>query len=444
VAPQPAPVTDISDADVTVAGEAVHRFLSARLRDRHVVEDVCQEAIARLLQARDRLDSSSATPYAITVAKSILIGDARKADVAKRHIHRLDRGTPPASPEDLAVQRSEASAINVALRSLPDEERHDLVAHVVEGEPTSALAARSSATAGGIAARLARTRARMRVEYLVAARGLTLPSEQCHPVLIALSAGDRRRQRALNAAEHLVDCETCADLAPPLVERQRSLVALVPIPAIAPFLGRLWRGKRSTQATAVSAVVAVALVAAVIVATNAHSPTRRTATSSSTTTTGGSDSSAPSSSVDSGGSTTTSGAFSEVGPKTTMGSAGGAAAPANGSVVSGTDPLLPLPSAGLASFVGKGVKGVAAPVESVVADEGFWVGASPTNRLFVHLDVARESRQQVRAGQRVSFNGTMRKLAEDPAQLGLEPGEGATQLNKQGAYVVAEDLRVIS
>jgi len=44
----------------------------------------------------------------------------------------------------------------------------------------------------------------------------------------------------------------------------------------------------------------------------------------------------------------------------------------------------------------------------------------------------------------VSFNGTMRKLAEDPAQLGLEPGEGATQLNKQGAYVVAEDLRVIS
>jgi len=103
-----------------------------------------------------------------------------------------------------------------------------------------------------------------------------------------------------------------------------------------------------------------------------------------------------------------------------------------------------LPSAGLASFVGKGAEGVAAPVESVVADEGFWVGQSPTNRLFVHLDVAGESRQQVRAGQRVSFNGTVMKLSDDPAELGLEPGEGATQLKKQGAYVVAKDLRVSS
>jgi len=414
VAPQPAPVTDITDADVTAAGEAVHRFLSARLRDRHLVEDVCQEAIARLLQARDRLDSSSATPYAITVAKSILIGDARKADVAKRHIHRLDRGTPPPSPEDLAVLRAEASAVNVALHALPDEDRQDLVAHVVEGEPTSALAARSSGTPGAIAARLARTRSRMRVEYLVAARGLTLPTERCHPVLVALSAGDRRRQRALNAAEHLVDCGTCADLAPPLVERQRSLVALVPIPAVAPFLGRLRRAKRSTQVMAISAVVATALVAAVIVATNAHAPARHTATSSSTTTT------------------------------SRVASTRLAAPPSVQISIDGKPAAALLQTRRALALVGKPVEVRRLRVLSVPADEGFWIDAGSSRRVWVQLLTAQgESPVRIRPGMFVSFRGTLRAHGPAfPAAVGLTPSAGARELAARSLHIETDATAV--
>lgn len=119
-----------------------------------------------------------------------------------------------------------------------------------------------------------------------------------------------------------------------------------------------------------------------------------------------------------------------------------APAPAGGesSVVAGGRALLPLPGAGLASLAGQSAEGKGAVVQSVVADEGFWVGTDTTNRIFVFLaDEAKaaegESPFQVKAGQRVDFSGTIKPIPDDLPPFGLEPAEGSEQLRQQGHYI---------
>ena len=73
---------------------------------------------------------------------------------------------------------------------------------------------------------MSRTRAKLRLEYLLAFRHLELPTPQCRSVLLAISAGDRRRQREFNAAQHLLDCGTCAALSEPLDRRSAALTAI--------------------------------------------------------------------------------------------------------------------------------------------------------------------------------------------------------------------------
>ena len=95
-----------------------------------------------------------------------------------------------------------------------------LLAHEVDGTGTAELAASRGTTPGAIAAQLNRTRAKLRVEYLLADGAVTPPTDQCRPVLFALSAGDRRRQRELDTAGHLLDCDGCLELSIALFERR--------------------------------------------------------------------------------------------------------------------------------------------------------------------------------------------------------------------------------
>ena len=78
------------------------------------------------------------------------------------------------------------------------------------------------------------------------------------------------------------------------------------------------------------------------------------------------------------------------------------------------------------------------------ADEGFWVGSSEQERVFVF--VTPEARQsqgessfQVTAGQTVQLEGAVTALQETPEVAeGVTADEGADQLALQGAYVRAE------
>lgn len=77
-------------------------------------------------------------------------------------------------------------------------------------------------------------------------------------------------------------------------------------------------------------------------------------------------------------------------------------------------------------------------VQSVPADEGFWVGASARQRVWVQLSgVSRESPFQVKAGQRLTFAGG-RFAATDsgfPQRVGVTADEGAAQLVAQRQHV---------
>jgi serine/threonine-protein kinase RsbT len=117
-----------------------------------------------------------------------------------------------------------------ALTRLSDRERDTLLAHEVSGQDTRSLAAQLGSTPGAVAAQLNRTRARLRVEYLLAAERVEPATERCRPVLLAISSGDRRRQREVEAARHLLSCELCARLSEPLMGRGRGREEEVRVP----------------------------------------------------------------------------------------------------------------------------------------------------------------------------------------------------------------------
>lgn len=100
--------------------------------------------------------------------------------------------------------------------------------------------------------------------------------------------------------------------------------------------------------------------------------------------------------------------------------------------------LLPLAAAtsdaGLVEFVGQSAVARGVRVLSVTADEGFWVGTSGTERVWVQLTGAGESPYTVRPGDRAYFLGTLvsqsagyarTACAGDPASVELLTAQGA-------------------
>ena len=90
------------------------------------------------------------------------------------------------------------------------------------------MAGERGGTPGSVAAQLSRTRARLRLDFVLALRHAELPTDRCRPVLLALAAGDTRRQATLRAGHHLLQCATCADLSDPLLRRERALAGVAP------------------------------------------------------------------------------------------------------------------------------------------------------------------------------------------------------------------------
>lgn len=123
-----------------------------------------------------------------------------------------------------------------------------------------------------------------------------------------------------------------------------------------------------------------------------------------------------------------------------------AAQPAVGPLMAGADPILPLPAEGLAPYAGRTVHGNAVPVQSVVADEGFWVGTSETDRVYViYRTGGGESPPDVDAGQLVNFVGSLQPATAevDAPQFRLTEAEGLGQLRSQGYFVGVPSVDVV-
>ena len=208
------------------------RVVAARVRDPHDREDVVQEALARTLAARYRVTEEALAPYAVAVARNLTAALHARGAHDRRHRHRLLDPQVPIGPEEAVLRAEEDLAVRRTVTGLPASEREVLVGHVDVGHATAALAAATGGTAGGVAARLGRARARARVDYVLALRRQDLPSARCRPVLLAISAADRRRQQALDAGGHLLSCPVCPELVDPLRRRQAALAGVVPLPVL--------------------------------------------------------------------------------------------------------------------------------------------------------------------------------------------------------------------
>lgn len=212
------PAGDPLASDIEGVAALVRRVVQARVRDADDAEDIVQETVTRLFAARQRLHGRAVGPYAIVTAQNLVNAQWRTAEVGRRNAHRLvDHGAP--APDEELLEAEEADAMRAALERLSARERDVLVAHEVDGRATSSLAEDLGSTPGAVAAQLGRSRAKLRVEYLLEMHGEP-PLPECRPVLLSLSAGDRRRQAQLDSGYHLLHCDFCAALSEPLFDRR--------------------------------------------------------------------------------------------------------------------------------------------------------------------------------------------------------------------------------
>jgi len=399
------PISDTRQQDLLALTPLIRRVVAARVRDPQVVDDLVQETFARLLQAGPRLDNGALAPFAVVLARNVAVSFVRGRFTEARHLHRLVELTGPDRPEERTLRQEEARAVAEGLARLPARDRSTLVANEVEGADTATLAAELGSSPGAVAAQLARARAKLRVNYLLAFRGVDLPTDRCRSVLNALSAGDRRRQRALDAGGHLLDCEVCASLSEPLTERRRALAGLLPLGLVKPLEGlRAWVRNHPVQATAgTGAVVGAALLAAQLLGGDPPPPP-------------------------------------VAAPTTTVIPAGDRTLTSEGRAIL---PLTGRPP--LSRYAGDPVRAQGVRVQQVAADEGIWVGTSPRDRVWVKLTGTRESRPRVQRGDRVSFTGRM--VEHQPGfarRVGVTASEGAGLLDRQGYHVEvrANRLRV--
>jgi serine/threonine-protein kinase RsbT len=208
--------------DVLELAPLLRRVIAARVRERQVVEDLVQETLTRVMAARQRLEPRTLAPYAVVTARNLVSSLATSEDRGRRHAHRLIDLREPILPEEETLRREESRAITTALARLPRQDQEALVAHEVEGMDTATMASTRDSTPGAVAAQLSRARAKLRVEYLLELEQAGPPTPRCRPVLLALSAGDQRRQRDLDAGGHLLACSWCARLSEPLLDRRKT------------------------------------------------------------------------------------------------------------------------------------------------------------------------------------------------------------------------------
>ena len=360
----------------------IRRVLRARVHDQDTVEDLVQETLARLIEARHRITDDGLTAYAVVTARNLARSHGREEARHRDHLHRLvDLRTPP-SPEEETLRQEESAAVSTALAKLSPREKAAIVARV-GGKDTATVAQELGSTPGGVAVQLARARAKLRVDYLLALEKTNPPSPTCRQVLVALSAGDRRRQTSLDAGDHLLKCNHCASLSEPVLQRRRPLTALWPIPGLLQLKELVGKRLQSPGSQAAAAVGTAAVVTAGVIMANSlgepASPPARTRVPQ--------------------------------GPLKVVG--GPQKAPS---------------ASGLEPFVGQRVSGQSVVIESVPADEGFWIG-TPQNRVFVRLAQPTESSFRAEVGQRVSFEGTIVSSGQGFARrMGITRDEGAAEL----------------
>ena len=245
----------------------VRRALAARTSDPHLIDDLTQDTLLRLARSDRQLTADEQRAYAVVTARNLLTSHFRGQSVRRRHQHRLVERDDAADPEQRTIDNEETAALASALTRLDPGERDLLVRHEVTGTDLATLAGEAKVSRGAIAMRLARARANLRLEFLLVFRRLSLPTPHCRPVLLALAAGDRRRQAQLDAIGHVATCLTCEELLGPMTERGRRVAAWWFV-ALGDLLRPVRRTIRSWWVRAATVAVLLAAIGGLIVVVN--------------------------------------------------------------------------------------------------------------------------------------------------------------------------------
>jgi RNA polymerase sigma factor (sigma-70 family) len=215
----PSPGTGDMGIDIPELISLVRRVVTPRVPDAATADDLVQETLARVLGAGDRVTKGMHGPYAIVTARNLVSSLWKQQERHRRNQHRLADVPVDEHVDQQLLEGEKRKAMATALARLSERDRQALVAHEVDGQDTSTLGTQLGMTAGAVAAQLHRARARLRVEYLLASEQAEPPTDRCRHVLFSLSARDRRRQRELDTARHLLECDMCVMISQPLFER---------------------------------------------------------------------------------------------------------------------------------------------------------------------------------------------------------------------------------
>ena len=97
----------------------------------------------------------------------------------------------------------------------------------------------------------------------------------------------------------------------------------------------------------------------------------------------------------------------------------------------------------LAALAGRTASGTRVPVQSVPADEGFWIGAGDTDRVWVQLSSNGESAVSIKEGDLLDLSGPVVTHGADFAgKAGVTAEEGAEQLTREGAHLEVDPNQV--
>ena len=390
-----------STEDVVAIEPVIRRVVAARVADPSDIDDLVQDCLERLLGAHGRLAPETVLPYGIVTARNVVTSHMRTAARQGSLAPLIADLREPDRPEDTVLATEAHTAMESALNQLPAEERADILAYYDAVPPWDGEAREAT---GALRVRIARIRAKLRLEYVLAFRHAELPSEQCHRVLLAISAGDTRRQRKLQAGQHLLHCTSCATLSEPLSKRSVALTAFT-FPAA--LLARLFtKAKANPGPAGASAAAGTAAVAAAVIVGSGvlsgspapavhHRPAVPTVSAAPAT-------------------------IARL-------SVGGQAVTARRS---------------MRATIGTHADATGVIVQSVVTRNGFWIG-SRTLRVWVEL-VGPLKPLHIAAGDRLRFTGAVAANGSSyPARAGVH-GQDAALLSRQGAHIDVKttDIRV--
>lgn len=393
--------TAVASAHEVIAVEPViRRVVAARATNPADVDDLVQDCLERLLAARVRLAPEAVLPYAVVTARNLVSSHAKSAMRHAAAAPRILESAEPERPEDVLLTGEARRAMTTALGQLTAQERRDILAYY-DGE--SAADRDAPESRGALRVRMSRTRAKLRLEYLLAFRHVELPTPLCRRVLLAISAGDTRRQQETSAGQHLLDCATCAALSEPLDRRSVALTAIAVPGALLAWTAGKARAHPLQAAGSVAAGSAV--IAAAVVLLPAHPVTARHAPVPS------SSSASPPAEVIS---------HLSVGGRPVSDAAAGQS---------------------LRSLIGETADASGVSVVAAVTRNGFWIGTAQA-RIWVQL-VGPLRAFQVHAGDRVRFAGRVTANSRaDVVSVGLISRGDAALLARQGAHLDVNTTKI--